>query len=73
MGGSVQEAKKVVSEMPMELDSYVLGALLNRCREHGEVELANETARKLAELGLVTVECMCACLICMHPLSSGRT
>ena len=33
--GSVLEAKKVLSEMPMELDSYVLGALLNGCREHG--------------------------------------
>lgn len=27
--GQLEEAKKVVLEMPMEPDSYVLGALLN--------------------------------------------
>ncbi|PQM35571.1 pentatricopeptide repeat-containing protein [Prunus yedoensis var. nudiflora] len=37
--GMLEEAKKVVREMPMEPDSYVLGALLNACRVHGDVEL----------------------------------
>lgn len=50
--GLVQEARKVVNEMPMEPDSFVLGALLNGCREHGEVEIAKETVESLAEMGL---------------------
>lgn len=50
--GLIHEAKKVVNEMPMNPDSYVLGALLNGCSEHGEVEVAKETVKSLAELGL---------------------
>lgn len=50
--GMVEEAKKVVREMPMEPDSYVLGALLNSCRVHGDVELGQETVERLAEKGL---------------------
>ncbi|KAI4299689.1 hypothetical protein L6164_033123 [Bauhinia variegata] len=47
--GLLEEAKKVVREMPMEPDSYVLGALLNACRLHGEVELGEETVRSLID------------------------
>ncbi|XP_054799183.1 pentatricopeptide repeat-containing protein At5g66520-like [Prosopis cineraria] len=40
--GMLEEAKRVVRKMPMEPDSYVLGALLNACRMYGKVELAIE-------------------------------
>ncbi|XP_031393651.1 pentatricopeptide repeat-containing protein At5g66520-like isoform X2 [Punica granatum] len=45
--GLLQEAKKVVEEMPMEPDSYVLGALLNACRVHGEIELGRQMVEGL--------------------------
>ncbi|XP_059623317.1 pentatricopeptide repeat-containing protein At5g66520-like [Cornus florida] len=47
--GVLDYAKKVVREMPMEPDSYVLGALLNACRVHGEVDMGRETVRGLIE------------------------
>ncbi|KAK9106382.1 hypothetical protein Syun_022393 [Stephania yunnanensis] len=50
--GALEEAMRVVREMPMEPDSYVLGALLNACRMHGEVEFGEEAAERLAERGL---------------------
>ena len=50
--GMIEEAKKVVRTMPMEPDSYVLGALLNACRVHGDVELGQEMVERLAEQGL---------------------
>ncbi|XVF00214.1 hypothetical protein REPUB_Repub03eG0265900 [Reevesia pubescens] len=50
--GLLEEAKKLVREMPMEPDSYVLGALLNSCRVHGDVELGKETVESLVERGL---------------------
>ncbi|KAL5745340.1 hypothetical protein ACOSP7_026486 [Xanthoceras sorbifolium] len=50
--GMLEEAKKVVREMPMEPDSYVLGALLNACRVHGDVELGKETGQSLVERSL---------------------
>ncbi|KAK3200149.1 hypothetical protein Dsin_023564 [Dipteronia sinensis] len=50
--GMLEEAKKVVREMPMEPDSYVLGALLNACRVHGDVELGKETVESLVERSL---------------------
>ncbi|KAJ0464287.1 putative tetratricopeptide-like helical domain superfamily [Helianthus annuus] len=50
--GMLEQAKKVVTEMPMEPDSYVLGALLNACRVHGNVELGLETVEGLVERGL---------------------
>ncbi|KAK6154065.1 hypothetical protein DH2020_013704 [Rehmannia glutinosa] len=34
--GLVEQAEKVVRMMPMEPDSYVMGALLNACRVHGD-------------------------------------
>lgn len=50
--GMLQEAVKVVQEMPMEPDSFVLGALLNACRVHGDVELGKETVESLDERSL---------------------
>uniref|UniRef100_A0A1D1YFZ6 Pentatricopeptide repeat-containing protein At5g66520 n=1 Tax=Anthurium amnicola TaxID=1678845 RepID=A0A1D1YFZ6_9ARAE len=50
--GLLGEATRVVREMPMKPDSYVLGALLNACRVRGEVELAKETVESLEDLGL---------------------
>ncbi|CAA6655777.1 unnamed protein product [Spirodela intermedia] len=50
--GLLAEAATTVREMPMEPDAYVLGALLNSCRIHGNVELAKETVESLEELGL---------------------
>lgn len=50
--GMLEQAKKVVTKMPMEPDSYVLGALLNACRVHGDVELGVEMVEGLVERGL---------------------
>lgn len=50
--GLVEEAKKVVREMPMEPDSYVLGALLNACGMHGVTEVGRETIEGLKKLSL---------------------
>ncbi|KAM3712610.1 hypothetical protein ACJW30_01G195400 [Castanea mollissima] len=50
--GMLEEAKKVVREMPMEPDSYVLGALLNACRVNGDVELGKETVEHLIHQSL---------------------
>ncbi|XP_039062458.1 pentatricopeptide repeat-containing protein At5g66520-like [Hibiscus syriacus] len=50
--GLLEEAKRFVGEMPMEPDSYVLGALLNSCRVHGDVELGKEMVESLVERGL---------------------
>lgn len=50
--GMLEEAKMVVREMPMEPDSYVLGALLNACRVRGDVELGKETVESLTKRSL---------------------
>ncbi|KAI3798710.1 hypothetical protein L1987_33988 [Smallanthus sonchifolius] len=50
--GMLEQAKKVVTEMPLEPDFYVLGALLNACRVHGDVELGSEMVEGLVERGL---------------------
>lgn len=50
--GMLEQAKKVVRGMPMEPDSYVLGALLNACRVHGDVELGEEMVNGLVEKSL---------------------
>lgn len=50
--GMLEDAEKLVREMPLEPDSFVLGALLNACRVHGNVELGKETVRSLAERSL---------------------
>ncbi|KAG9442342.1 hypothetical protein H6P81_018196 [Aristolochia fimbriata] len=48
--GRLEESKNVVREMPFAPDSYVLGALLNACRVHGEVNLGQTTLRSLVGL-----------------------
>ncbi|KAL6635417.1 hypothetical protein ACP70R_028088 [Stipagrostis hirtigluma subsp. patula] len=50
--GLLREAQDVVRAMPMRPDSYVLGALLNACTAHGDVELGKQVVGWLAELGL---------------------
>ncbi|XP_057971460.1 pentatricopeptide repeat-containing protein At5g66520-like [Malania oleifera] len=50
--GMLEEAKKVVREMPMEPDSYVLGALLNACRDNGDVKLGKETVESFIQRSL---------------------
>ncbi|GKV26820.1 hypothetical protein SLEP1_g36049 [Rubroshorea leprosula] len=50
--GMLEDAKKLVREMPLEPDSYVLGALLNACRMHSDVELGKETVQSLAKRSL---------------------
>lgn len=50
--GMLEQAKKLVREMPKEPDSYVLGALLNACRIHGEVELGEEMVNGLVKKSL---------------------
>ncbi|KAI5683874.1 hypothetical protein M9H77_05102 [Catharanthus roseus] len=47
--GMLELAKEVVRTMPMEPDSYVLGALLNACRVHGEINLGEEIVKILAD------------------------
>ncbi|CAD6248863.1 unnamed protein product [Miscanthus lutarioriparius] len=50
--GLLAEAMEAVRSMPMRPDSYVLGALLNACAAHGDVEAGEQVVRWLAELGL---------------------
>jgi pentatricopeptide repeat protein len=50
--GLLAEAMEAVRSMPMKPDSYVLGALLNACAAHGDVEAGEQVVRWLAELGL---------------------
>ncbi|OAY75182.1 Pentatricopeptide repeat-containing protein [Ananas comosus] len=50
--GLLEEAKRVITEMPMKPDSYVLGALLNACMAHEDVELGKEMVESLVSLGL---------------------
>ncbi|XP_074341678.1 pentatricopeptide repeat-containing protein At5g66520-like [Apium graveolens] len=48
--GKLEEAKKIVNEMPVAPDVGVLGALLGACRIHGNIELGEEIGRKVIEL-----------------------
>ncbi|XP_052198063.1 pentatricopeptide repeat-containing protein At5g66520-like [Diospyros lotus] len=50
--GMLEQAKNVVREMPMEPDSYVLGALLNACRVRGDLELGREVVDGLVKRNL---------------------
>lgn len=47
--GKIEEAKKVVREMPLQPDSYTLGALLDACRVHGDVQLGEEMVDSLVQ------------------------
>ncbi|GAB2266994.1 Putative pentatricopeptide repeat-containing protein At5g52630 [Dionaea muscipula] len=52
--GKLQEALKVVEEMPMEPTESVWGALLTGCRLHKNTELASYVADRVFELGPVS-------------------
>ncbi|XP_045793354.1 putative pentatricopeptide repeat-containing protein At5g52630 [Trifolium pratense] len=52
--GKLNEAVKVIEEMPMEPTESVLGALLTGCRIHGNTELASYVADRVSELGSVS-------------------
>ncbi|KAA8544340.1 hypothetical protein F0562_022392 [Nyssa sinensis] len=48
--GRLEEALKVVENMPMKPNEVVLGSLLAACRTHGDVTLAERLMKYLAEL-----------------------
>lgn len=48
--GLLDEAKKVINDMPMKADVGVLGALLGACRIHGNIDMAEEIGRQVIEL-----------------------
>lgn len=49
--GKLKEAYDLIQKMPIEPDTYVWGALLGACRQHGSrVDLAEIAAGKLAKL-----------------------
>ncbi|KAM0962420.1 hypothetical protein ACFX13_021969 [Malus domestica] len=48
--GRLEEARKLINEMPMSPDVGVLGALLGACKIHGNVELGDEIGRRVIEL-----------------------
>ncbi|KAM7463210.1 hypothetical protein LguiA_031331 [Lonicera macranthoides] len=48
--GLLEEARKLVYDMPMNPDVGVLGALLGACRIHGNLELGEEIGNKVIEL-----------------------
>ncbi|XP_031494060.1 pentatricopeptide repeat-containing protein At5g66520-like [Nymphaea colorata] len=50
--GMLEDARALVQTMPVKPDAYVLGALLGAAKMHGDVELAEQMARKLGELGI---------------------
>ncbi|KAK7291753.1 hypothetical protein RIF29_07137 [Crotalaria pallida] len=47
--GRLEEARKVIDEMPMSPDASVLGALLGACRIHGNVELGEQLGKTVIE------------------------
>ncbi|XAR49757.1 hypothetical protein NMG60_11033051 [Bertholletia excelsa] len=48
--GFLEEAKKLIDEMPICPDSSVLGALLGACRIHGNFELGKQIGDKVIKL-----------------------
>ncbi|MED6182491.1 hypothetical protein PIB30_028871 [Stylosanthes scabra] len=48
--GMLEEARKVIDEMPMNPDASALGALLGACKIHGNFELAEEIGKRVIEL-----------------------
>ncbi|GAB2287489.1 hypothetical protein Dimus_021865 [Dionaea muscipula] len=50
--GLLKEAEEVMKKMPLKPDSHVLGALLNACRVHGNIQMGKEIVRWLIEQGL---------------------
>ncbi|KAH6793883.1 mitochondrial RNAediting factor 1 [Perilla frutescens var. hirtella] len=52
--GKLQEAMKLIEEMPMQPIEAVWGAFLTGCRTHGNTELAVSVADRVFELGPVS-------------------
>ncbi|XP_065850749.1 pentatricopeptide repeat-containing protein At5g66520-like isoform X1 [Euphorbia lathyris] len=50
--GRLEEARKVLKDMPVVPDSYVLGALLNASMIHNDVELGKQTVERFTQLSL---------------------
>ncbi|KAJ4970854.1 hypothetical protein NE237_003953 [Protea cynaroides] len=48
--GLLQEARKLIDEMPISPDAGVLGALLGACKIHGEIDLGEQIGKQLIEL-----------------------
>ncbi|KAL5847889.1 hypothetical protein ACOSQ3_011413 [Xanthoceras sorbifolium] len=48
--GRLEEAYKMIGQMPFEPDACIWGALLSSCRVHNNVSLGEAAARKLFEL-----------------------
>lgn len=48
--GMLEEAKRLINEMPISPDAGVLGALLGACKIHGNVELGDQIGKKVIEL-----------------------
>ncbi|GAV78531.1 PPR domain-containing protein/PPR_2 domain-containing protein/PPR_3 domain-containing protein/DYW_deaminase domain-containing protein [Cephalotus follicularis] len=48
--GLLEEARKLIEEMPMSPDAGVLGALLGACKIHRNIELGEEIGKKVIEL-----------------------
>ncbi|KAI3910331.1 hypothetical protein MKW92_033054 [Papaver armeniacum] len=48
--GKIAEAEKLIEEMPMKPDDFVLRGLLGACRIHGNLSVAERAAQKLLEL-----------------------
>ncbi|XP_065875862.1 putative pentatricopeptide repeat-containing protein At1g03510 [Euphorbia lathyris] len=48
--GRLQEAYKVIQQMPVKVNAGAWGALLGGCRTYGEVELAEVAGRALVEI-----------------------
>ncbi|BBH07361.1 Pentatricopeptide repeat superfamily protein [Prunus dulcis] len=52
--GKLEEAVKIIEEMPIEPTESIWGALLTGCRIHGDTELAASVADRVFELGPVS-------------------
>ncbi|KAM0978326.1 hypothetical protein ACFX2C_014306 [Malus domestica] len=52
--GKLQEAVKIIDEMPIEPTESIWGALLTGCRIYGDTELAASVADRVFELGPVS-------------------
>lgn len=48
--GRLQEAEEMIRSMPMEADVVIWGTLLAACKTHGNVEIGEWTAKRLASL-----------------------
>ncbi|KAL3637546.1 hypothetical protein CASFOL_018714 [Castilleja foliolosa] len=48
--GSINEAVKMIDEMPMRGDVFVWGGLLGGCKIHGNLEVAEEAAKRVMQV-----------------------